>query len=157
MSKPSTYKEEYAKMLIEHMARGLSLRAFCGFIKVHHQTVYNWLETYPDFKEARDIGWDMSRLFWEQMGIDLASGMIKGNATIWIINMCNRFKEDWRRTDEEKEEDNSKEVTINLSYSKDKYRQVSEKKTEPVKEVKANNKSKVKPKKKAKNIKQDKQ
>ena len=92
---PRKYKYEFSRMLIDHMAQGLSFSSFSAIADVNRDTLYEWLKKYPEFKEARDIGYSKGLLFWEKAGIELVMGM-KGSARVWEINMYNRFKEEWK-------------------------------------------------------------
>lgn len=91
----SEYNPDYDDLLIKHLADGLSYRAFAGVLGVHHGTLYDWEAKYPSFKEAKEIGENMSLLFWEKMGMAGTVGKIKNfNTASWIFNMKNRFR--WR-------------------------------------------------------------
>ena len=116
MSKRKTkYKAEYCDKLIDHMSKGYSITSFSAIIKVHRDTIYEWFKTYPDFAEARDMGYAASMYIWEKMGIDLATGMSKGSARVWEVNMYNRFRDEWKAN--VKEDDNGdKQITIKLKY-----------------------------------------
>jgi hypothetical protein len=109
------YKKEYCKELIDHMSNGFSLTSFCAVINVHRSSVYDWIAKYPEFKEARDIGFSKSLLIWERMGIDLATGISRGSARVWEINMYNRFRDEWKATVKEDNEQD-KSITIKLKY-----------------------------------------
>lgn len=121
MAKKSTiirkrkYNKDIPKQLIDHMAQGLSMRAFCAVVNIHHSTLYEWLEKHPEMDEARAIGLDKSRLFWERIGIDLATGESRGSAKVWEINMYNRFMDEWKRENKE-EKEKSNDININLTY-----------------------------------------
>lgn len=109
------YNKDMPKILIDHMALGLSLRSFCAVVNIHHSTLYEWVEKHQEFKDAMEIGIDKSRLFWERQGISLVTGASRGSAKVWEINMYNRFRDEWARDrSEEKESDNS--ININLKY-----------------------------------------
>lgn len=104
--RPSKYKPEYCKELIDHMSKGYSFETFGPAIGVATGTTYRWLtdqendspetlENKRAFREAKKIAVDRSRLFWERIGIEGAVGDIQGfNVTAWIFNMKNRFS--WR-------------------------------------------------------------
>jgi hypothetical protein len=68
------YKPEYCEMLIEHMGQGLSLRSFAGKIRVVRSTVYEWIKTFPEFAEAKEIGEDVRLMYYEQLASAKASG-----------------------------------------------------------------------------------
>lgn len=82
-------------MAEEFLAQGYSQEAFAGQIGVDEDTITNWKEKHPDFFGAVKRGIAAGRKFWEEMGIDGATGKIEGfNATAWIFNMKNRHG--WR-------------------------------------------------------------
>lgn len=60
------YNERYCKLLIEHMKRGLSFWSFAGTAMVGTSTMDEWLQKYPDFRKAREIGEELYRAFWEE-------------------------------------------------------------------------------------------
>lgn len=72
------------------MAEGLSFEAFAGKIGVTKRTLYNWVEAHEEFLEAKRLGFEQCRLFWERKGIDGLSQ--KGfQERLWLANMKNRF------------------------------------------------------------------
>lgn len=94
--RPTKYDPSFCPRLIEHMAKGLSFEAFAGELGVCLKTLYNW-ESHPDFLQAKGIGFQRNRLFWESMGVAGAAGKIPGfNATSFVFNMKNRFPREWR-------------------------------------------------------------
>lgn len=96
IGRPTDFKTEYCDMLIEHMSEGYSFESFAGVVKTCKQTLYNWLDAQPDFLDAKKIGFEQSRLFWEKAGIGLSVGRIDGNPTMAIFNLKNRFPSEWR-------------------------------------------------------------
>lgn len=120
--KPTKYKPEYCEKLLEHMSEGLSIEAFAGLIRVHKDSIYEWVRVHPEFKEAKDIGESLSLLYWEKLGRDNiinvterdSSGNTTSrnmNATTWIFNMKNRFR--WR----DKQPDENDNINVNLSLA----------------------------------------
>lgn len=94
--RPTDYEPEYCDKLIAHMELGYSFESFAGKIKVCKQTIYTWLEKYPEFLDAKKRGTELSRYFWEKFGINGMAGHVKNfNCAAWIFNMKNRFREDW--------------------------------------------------------------
>lgn len=86
------YKPEFCERLIEHMGKGLSFECFSAVIKVVPQTIYNWLEKYPEFLEAKQIGANECLLFWESLGVSGSTGHLPGfNASAYKFNKQNRF------------------------------------------------------------------
>ena len=93
VGRPTTYSEEYPDLLIEHMTQGFSFLSFGGVVDppVSTQTLYDWQDAHPEFLEARKRGENACRRWWELQGtIGLTSKVF--NATVWILNMKNRFK-----------------------------------------------------------------
>ena len=95
--RPTKYDPKYCNMLIDHMEEGLSFEAFAGVISVNQDTLHEWAKVQPKFSEAKAIAFSRCRLFWEKKGIEgLFSDKdgMKINASLWTINMKNRFG--WR-------------------------------------------------------------
>lgn len=112
--RPTKYKPEFCELLIEHMASGLSFESFGGLdeVEVWKDVLYDWVKLYPDFSNAKRLGFQKNRKFWEKLGRDHilneseSFGNGQGskskslNATVWIFNMKNRFPEEWREKKE---------------------------------------------------------
>lgn len=105
--RPTLYDAKYCQMLIDHMATGLSYEAFAGLIGVSKQTLYDWEKVNPDFLDAKGIGLERGRIFWETLGVKHivnissseggkggSSTTVALNSTVWVFNMKNRFG--WR-------------------------------------------------------------
>jgi hypothetical protein len=102
------------------MSRGLSFKSFAGKIGCSAETLYKFLDTHADFEEAKAVGEGKLRMFWEQMGVAGAMGLrtFKDSsganvqlgafsATAWMVNMFNRFRDDWKRWGRKEEEGSS--------------------------------------------------
>ena len=81
-------RRELANRYSLHCEKGLSNACF----EIDENTLQRYISEFPEdfrtIKKARR----KRQLFWEQMGIDGAMGLIDGfNATTWIFNMKNRF------------------------------------------------------------------
>lgn len=112
--RPTDYKPEYCEKLIEHMTEGLSFEAFGGVVGVCKQTLYSWTDKYPAFLDAKQRATSLARLWWEKTGIaglwNESSSEIEGksrrtfsksfNTGVWVFNMKNRFKDDWKEKHE---------------------------------------------------------
>lgn len=93
--RPTKYKTEYCREVIDFMTFGYSKEAFCGRIGIAKDTLYKWDKKHKEFADAIKKGEAKSLLFWEKMGIEGATGNISGfNPSTWIFNMKNRFN--WR-------------------------------------------------------------
>lgn len=125
VGRPTKYKKEYCKMLIDHMEQGLSFEAFAGVVSVSKQTLYDWEKAHPEFLDAKRQGFQKCRLFWEKLGLDniINESFGKGqsrslNASVWIFNMKNRFPDEWR--DKQEVETKAEPVKLVIERSKEK-------------------------------------
>lgn len=50
--RPTKYKPEYCKRIVEHMADGYPLVHFAVSIGVAQQSLHDWAKKYPEFSEA---------------------------------------------------------------------------------------------------------
>lgn len=97
VGRPTKYKAEYCEDLINHMKRGLSFESFAGAVSVCIETIYTWIREYPEFLEAKQIGFSKNRYYWESLGVAGTAGKIdRFNSTAFIFNMKNRFPREWR-------------------------------------------------------------
>ena len=96
MPRPSKYKASYCNLLIEHMRKGLSFRAFAAVVQVSRETLYLWKKRHKAFADAKDIGDEQALLFWENMGIAGTVGMpemvVDGKKVKTIIIKGSMFK-----------------------------------------------------------------
>lgn len=103
--RPTDFDDKYCEMLVDHMADGFSFESFAGLIGVTRSTIYLWVEKHEQFSDAKQRGFEASRLTWEKIGKDIAKDG-QGNATSFIFNMKNRFPDEWREKQEIKHEGN---------------------------------------------------
>ena len=130
VGRPTDYKPEYCQMLIDHMAEGYSFESFAGKTRTCKDTIYHWAKVYPEFSDAKKQAFEMSRLFWEGVALNHIVNISESskdsdgstynkstslNSTVWIFNMKNRFKDEWR----EKQEIEHKSEGIRITIDKD--------------------------------------
>jgi hypothetical protein len=86
-------------------------------INAGRATIYQWLTAHPIFADAKDRAFSKSRLFWEQIGIDglMLQGNSRFNATVWALNMKNRFG--WRENREVEDTSRISSVRIELPHA----------------------------------------
>lgn len=109
--RPTDYRPEFCELLIDHMAKGLSFESFAGLVGVSKQTIYDWVKANPEFLDSKNIGTEKARLWWESKATDYLLNTEETtrdsegnqqvrktslNSTVWIFNMKNRFKDEWR-------------------------------------------------------------
>jgi len=64
--------------------------SFCAEIKVSKQSVYAWLDKYPEFKSAHEIGMVLCENFWMQVGEDNIDNP-NFNTNFYMFQMGSRF------------------------------------------------------------------
>lgn len=95
--KTSEERKRICELVCEHIASGLSQDSFP---EADWDTVERYIRDFPDDFPAEKLKMAArrNRLYWETRGICGMNGDIPGfNATAWIFNMKNRFK-DWNDT-----------------------------------------------------------
>jgi transposase-like protein len=50
----SKYHQGSVDAIVDALASGLTIVAACGIVGISQQTYYNWLDKYPEFREAVD-------------------------------------------------------------------------------------------------------
>lgn len=110
-------------MLVEHMEKGFSFESFAGVLSVTKPTIYEWVKEHDEFSNAKGIGTEKSRIFWEDLGVrhilnesksthGIGSKSKSLNASVWVFNMKNRFG--WR---DKQPEEVEKTIVNNNSVS----------------------------------------
>lgn len=123
--RPPKYKKEYCDMLVSHMAEGLSFESFAGILSTTKETLYNWVEKYPEFLYSKRVGTQKCRIYYEKAGIQGMTAKIPFfNDRIWRLQMINRFRDEWidSTKTENKNENNTTikgDMTITLNLNED--------------------------------------
>jgi transposase len=113
--RPTDFKPEYCDMLINHLKNGDSYTTFASVLNVAVSTLYEWEKNFPEFSEAKSIGWPHYQKYWEDHGktglyhetFKDNDGMTVSrsiNSAVYIYNMKCRFPKDWRDMQEIKAE-----------------------------------------------------
>ena len=85
--RPTKYKKEYCKGIVELMADGYTAKAYAGHIGVDMDTITEWTKRHRDFSLARRKGEAAAEKYLITLGKALITGQIKGNAIPWLF-MC---------------------------------------------------------------------
>ncbi len=96
VGRPTKYDPAMCEAVIEAGAQGMTLAEMADIIGVTRETVRAWVAEKPEFSCAVKEGLDKAQAWWERKGREATFGAIDGyNATSYIFQMKNRFKEDW--------------------------------------------------------------
>lgn len=95
--RPTKYKPEYCKAIVEHMREGASMASFAASIEVCRATLNVWANEHPEFLEAVKRGKAACASWWEERlrTIALAGGS-SAQATASIFGLKNMAADDWR-------------------------------------------------------------
>ncbi len=97
--RPTSYKPEYCERVVELGAEGMGKLEICRELKIHYTTFEAWQEVHPEFSEAVKEALLQSQAWWEAEGRRATFGGCDGfNATSYIFQMKNRFRNDWNDT-----------------------------------------------------------
>ena len=89
------YKSELMEKLPQMFSEGESVVQVCVKLDITKRTFYDWVDKYPEFRDAYEKGREISEDWWINTGKQGMRGQITSfNAAIWIFNMKNRFE--WR-------------------------------------------------------------
>lgn len=94
------YRPEYCQRLIDHLRQGLSVQTFGAKVDVSRSTIYEWISTIPEFKEAHEKGIQLAQEFFEsRLSAKISGQHINGidtkkiDTTALIFALKTRFHE----------------------------------------------------------------
>ena len=97
--RPTKYKSEMCKQVIEFGKQGMSKCEIGVRLDISHDTFCRWQNENPEFSEAVKEAMHHSQAWWEEKGRQATFGGVEGfNATSYIFNMKNRFRDEWNDT-----------------------------------------------------------
>lgn len=97
VGRPTDYRPEYCEQVIATMREGLSLTAFAGGIGVARSTINKWIEDYPEFSEAVNIG-KASVAAWYNLQAKriVEEGGTSAQSTLIVFGLKNMDSESWK-------------------------------------------------------------
>lgn len=99
MARPSEYKSEHCKRIVELGQSGASVAEMAYELGCVKNTLNNWAEQHEEFLTAFTRAKLASQVWWERKGRE---GMEKSSqefqSSVWSRSMAARFPEDWRET-----------------------------------------------------------
>jgi hypothetical protein len=103
--RPSKYRPEMCKILVDVMSQGYSMTAACSDMGITKVTCLEWVKNIPEFAEAYEKGKEACQKFWESLLVQAATGLMsdelkkkksKGiNMTAVIFALKTRFHKDF--------------------------------------------------------------
>lgn len=112
VGRPTKYKPEFCDRVIELGSQGMGKCEIAAELDCAFHTFEAWQEEHPEFLQAVKAALRKSQAWWEARGREATFGAHDGfNATSYIFNMKNRFKEDWR---DKVEQEHSGGVTVRI-------------------------------------------
>lgn len=123
VGRPSKYDPKMCTDIMPLFEQGKSLASVAKFLGISRETMNVWRKDYQEFSDAILEGIYLSQAWWEEAGQNGLFSEFQGpkiNSQIWMLNMKNRFGEDWRDKQELEIEDvTTAKVTINLPEEED--------------------------------------
>jgi hypothetical protein len=97
--RPTKYDPAMCEMVIAIGEEGKTLAGMADALDVDRETINNWRAAHPEFSRAIKRGLEKAQAWWEEQGRVATFGATDGfNATSYIFQMKNRFREEWNDT-----------------------------------------------------------
>lgn len=100
--RPTKYSPDVCERVLALGKEGMGKCEMAEELGIHYQTFEAWQEVHEEFSTAVKAALRSSQAWWEKNGRLATFGAVEGyNATSFIFNMKNRFKDDWRDKQEQ--------------------------------------------------------
>lgn len=97
VGRPTKYKPEYCQAVIEVMREGVSLTAFAGSIGVARSSINEWIDKFPEFSEAVNVGKAACAAWYNLRARDVVmNGGSGAQATLIVFGLKNMDADSWR-------------------------------------------------------------
>ena len=94
--RPSKYDTAFCDVVLAAGAEGKTLAGMADALDVDRETINNWRDAHPEFSRAVKRGLEKAQAWWEEQGRIATFGATDGfNATSYIFQMKNRFRDEW--------------------------------------------------------------
>lgn len=112
LGRPTEYDPAYCARVVDLGKEGASKREMAADLGISHDTFHRWMNERADFSDAVKEAMHLSQAWWEKQGRIATFGGYEGfNATSYIFQMKNRFRDEWNDTIKQ---DVSGGLTINV-------------------------------------------
>jgi len=125
------YKKKYCKMLVKHMSQGFSFTSFGADVECSARTLHNWCDNHSEFREAKGIGQEKAKRFFEQIArmkivgknvVNKVTGEVmdprRSDTAMLIFFLKTRFRDEY--TEKIEIESNNTNYNINFVEESDK-------------------------------------
>jgi hypothetical protein len=110
VGRPSEFNPEYAAIALDYVGdQGKSITQLARHLRVSKQSIYNWMDKYPEFLDALRMAQEWGQGYWEDRLEDMMTDR-SANAPLVKLYFSNRFG--W--TDRSDEEKKAEPITINI-------------------------------------------
>lgn len=97
MGRPSKYDPAMCETVVELGMQGKSKAQIAAKLQVTRETVDIWAKKHAEFSDAIKVAHDLALAWWEDEGqTGIKAGQGNFNATAFIFQMKNRFRDDYR-------------------------------------------------------------
>ena len=95
-SEMTNYLPRYAEDLLQHRAGGKSMASFAAHLGVSLKILETWAKNSEEFKFALEVADTAALAAWEEIAMDQAQGLTKGNASTLIFMLKNQFGDKYK-------------------------------------------------------------
>jgi hypothetical protein len=102
IGRPSKYKPDFHPDEFMSMCnKGMSKAQICAAFGISRECMHEWARVHPIFYDAIKKGQELRESWWTNFGLQLASGQMKGNPTmfIWLSKNIVNWKDKVEVTD----------------------------------------------------------
>ena len=93
--RPTKYDPDFCQRVIEYGKEGMSKAEMAVNLDISRDSFTEYENTHPEFSAAVKEAINASQAWWEEKGRKAVFNSVNFNATAFIFNMKNRFKDDW--------------------------------------------------------------
>ncbi len=91
------YRPEYVREVVEYCAQGYSLTAFAGKVGVCRDTVLEWCNRHPEFKQAVAFAKANRARWWEEQAVRVTvEGGTSAQSTLISFGLKNHAPEEFK-------------------------------------------------------------
>jgi transposase len=121
--RPTKYRPEFCRQIIDLMGEGLSLTAAAAELGLTRECCYNWAYTKPEFRQALELGRGKRLLFLER-GLLAAKDSVMVASRSFALKAADRYE--WGDKQPPADEQQLTEIRIVVVNPQDRRRELAE-------------------------------